>query len=97
MSRFIDAELLEREMYHESMEVDSDLARWDSGRWIRYKLFENVMDRQKKVDVAEVVRCKDCKHWKQAEKPWDKGHYCEWAGWMIGAMGFCVYGERDTE
>ena len=38
--RLIDADALENRMYHESFEKDSDLQKWDSGCWIRYKLFE---------------------------------------------------------
>lgn len=34
---------LEEKMYHESFEVDSDMQKWDSGFWIRYRLFENVL------------------------------------------------------
>lgn len=36
------------EMYHEAMEVDHEkdgMQRWDSGCWIRYKLFEMVADK----------------------------------------------------
>ena len=38
--RMIDAEKLESRMYHEAFETDSDLQKWDSGCWIRYKMFE---------------------------------------------------------
>lgn len=31
-------------MYHEAFETDSDMQKWDSGCWIRYKLFENALD-----------------------------------------------------
>lgn len=41
--RLIDADALGNRMYHESFEKDSDLQRWDSGCWIRYKLFEQVL------------------------------------------------------
>ena len=44
--RLIDANALSMSMYHEAMEKDSDFQRWDSGCWIRYKLFENVLDVQ---------------------------------------------------
>lgn len=46
------------------------------------------------LDVAPVVRCKDCKHWKPCEVKGFEGHkYCEWAGWLVGENGYCVYGE----
>lgn len=38
--RLIDAEKFESRMYHEAFETDSDLQRWNSGCWIRYKMFE---------------------------------------------------------
>ncbi len=43
--RLIDANKLEAMMYHESFEKDSDMQKWDSGCWIRYKVFENCMNR----------------------------------------------------
>lgn len=42
--RLIDANSLYQSMYHEAFEVDSDLQKWDSGCWIRFKMFENCMD-----------------------------------------------------
>lgn len=41
--RLIDAKALEDAMYHEAFEVDSDMQKWDSGNWIRYKMFENAI------------------------------------------------------
>ena len=40
----ISREDLRDKMYHEAFEIDSDMQRWDSGCWIRYKLFESVLD-----------------------------------------------------
>lgn len=42
--RLIDADALREKMYHEAFETDSDMQRWDSGCWIRYKMFENSID-----------------------------------------------------
>jgi len=39
--RLIDADKLCQAMYHEAFETDSDMQKWDSGCWIRYKMFEN--------------------------------------------------------
>ena len=55
MSRYIDAEKLKQEMYHEAFETDSDMQKWDSGCWIRYKMFENCIAQQPTVDAVEVV------------------------------------------
>lgn len=38
--RLIDADALTNAMYHEAFETDSDMQKWDSGCWIRYKMFE---------------------------------------------------------
>ena len=46
-------------------------------------------------DVVEVVRCKDCKHWlKDFAGCTDIVGRCEWANYMVGANGYCVYGEK---
>ena len=44
---------LSRRMYHEVFEVDNGMNRWDSGLWIRYKIFENVI---KEVPAVEPER-----------------------------------------
>lgn len=46
MADLIDRQALRSEMYHEAFEKDSDEQRWDGGCWIRYKMFERVVDRQ---------------------------------------------------
>lgn len=60
MAEYIDREKLRQKMYQEAFVKDSDLQRWDSGCWIRYKLFENVLEKTEVADVQPVVRCKDC-------------------------------------
>ena len=48
-----------------------------------------------KADFVEVVRCKDCKHWlKDVAGCTDITGRCEWANYMVGTAGYCVYGER---
>lgn len=42
--RLIDADALMERMYHDAFESDTDMQKWDSGCWIRYKMFENAMD-----------------------------------------------------
>jgi len=47
------------------------------------------------VDALPVVRCKDCKHWlKDVAGCTENVGRCEWANWMVGDNGYCVYGER---
>ena len=44
MADLIDRQELRKAMYHEAFETDSDEQRWDGGCWIRYKMFERVLD-----------------------------------------------------
>ena len=65
--RIINADQLEGKMYHEAFENDASydernpMARWDSGLWIRYKMFENCLENTPTIDAVEVVRCKECR------------------------------------
>lgn len=56
--RLIDADALRAAMYHEAFETDTDMQKWDSGCWIRYKMFENA------IEAAPTVRVggNACKH-----------------------------------
>ena len=54
--RLIDADALSRAMYHEAFEKDTDLQKWDSGCWIRYKMFENKIEEAPTVDVLDNLR-----------------------------------------
>ena len=40
---------VEEAMYHQCFECNNaeDMQKWDSGNWLRYKLFENVMNQLK--------------------------------------------------
>ena len=45
--------------------------------------------------VVPVVRCRDCKHWlKDVPGCTDFVGRCELSNYMVGATGYCVYGER---
>ena len=90
MSDLIDRQALRLEMYHEAFEKGSDMQKWDSGCWIRYKLFERVVDRQPSAQ-PEIVRCRECKH--------HDGVRCfRWNSTIItGFDDFCSNGERRDE
>ena len=66
--RLIDADALENKMYHEAFENDASynernpMAKWDSGLWIRYKLFENTIN-----DVP-TIPTKQVKYFDEDEK-----------------------------
>ena len=90
MGRLIDADKLSADMYHEAFEKDSDMQKWDSGCWIRYKMFENVLKAQ-----PEIIRCKDCKH----SRFFDPCFYCYEMGGeiIVPENGFCFKAERRQD
>ena len=62
---------------------------------IQGKYFREVVDNAPTVDAVEVVRCRDCEHWKE---PWLEGvtsGKCMLGKTMITETDhFCSYGER---
>ena len=52
--RLIDADALRQSMYHEAFETDSPMQKWDSGCWIRYKMFERLEGNAPTIIEAEV-------------------------------------------
>ena len=58
MGRLIDADKLSADMYHEAFVKDSDMQKWDSGCWIRYKMFENVLKAQPTVEPEVISKWK---------------------------------------
>ena len=51
--RLIDADELSNVMYHQAFETDTDSQKWDSGCWIRYKMFENAIADAPTVDPVK--------------------------------------------
>ena len=51
--RLIDADLLSCKMFEECFIKDSVNARWDSGLWLRYLLFEHVLNNTPTVIEAD--------------------------------------------
>lgn len=50
------------------------------------------------VDAVAVVRCSQCLHWKKDFAGCtDFVGRCEYANYMVGTAGYCVYGERRKE
>ena len=68
MSRYIDADALNDAMYHEAFETDSEMQKWDSGCWIRYKMFENA------IAEAPTIETKQIKYFDEDEKVWKIGN-----------------------
>lgn len=106
----ISRQALRSDMYHEAMEKDSEEQRWDGGCWIRYKMFERVIDRQPSAQ-SEIIRCKECKHqvkeWRTDKRLKDNGYMvcgCDVVGDVCGYWAllgqdddYCSYAERRTD
>ena len=93
--RLIDADALRDAMYHEAFEMESDMQKWESGCWIRYKMFEKHIEAAPTIDAVPVVRCKDCEH-NMVES--DSGIViCEIDMGLHPLNGFCSRGERGEE
>lgn len=66
--RLIDADALMDRMYHDAFETDTDMQKWDSGCWIRYKMLENTIDdaptiepkRGEWVEYGGIEKCNQC-------------------------------------
>ena len=82
--RLIDADALERAMYEEAFEKDSDMQRWDSGCWIRYKLYERVLDAQPIIDAEPVTHGR----WLKSMESDDKGASCSVCKITFGISDF---------
>jgi len=58
IQKLIDAYELEREMYRRCIDTDIEIekgrAKWDSGLWIRYKVFEDAITVAPKVEAEPV-------------------------------------------
>ena len=86
--RLIDADALGNRLYHEVFEKDSEDQRWDSGCWMRYRLFEKVLREQPAIEQPEIIHCRDCKL-RDTE-------YCNMAHGFMGMKDddYCSYAER---
>ena len=51
--RLVDIDKLSKKMYHDAFETDTELQKWESGCWIRYRLFEKNIDQAPTVIEAE--------------------------------------------
>ncbi len=100
MTRLINADALDAEMYHKSFEVDDGRNVWNSGLWIRYKIFEEAIRDAPTIDAVPVVHGR----WKCVSI----GRYacsvcgCEpWYGGSIRTLYYCPncgadMGDTDT-
>ena len=59
-------------------------------------LVDNLIRKQPTADVVEVVRCKDCKHWKN-RKEVAGNIICSVVCMKIHTESYCSYGERKID
>ena len=67
-----------------------------------YDYYGNVIDvleiaeKLKEHKTLNIVHCKDCKHWGTGVAGEIKNiKCCEYGKYMVGANGYCVYGEKE--
>ena len=89
--RLIDADKLQHDMYDAAFIQDSNMQKWDSGCWIRYKMFEKMLEKQ---DEA-IVRCKDCTHSKEANGVAEDILECCKLKMITKADWFCAEGKSN--
>ena len=89
--RLIDVDTLKYAMYHEAFETDTKIQKWDSGRWIRDKMFGNAVEnaptieperkKGKWIDLpTDWCECSAChKYWVPAGDEYDF-NYCPGCG-----------------
>ena len=64
-------------------------------REIEKILEDHIVESDKMIDLVEVVRCKNCRHWGTGvQGETDRVKCCEYSKYMVGENGFCVYGEK---
>lgn len=61
------------------------------------KNFIDLIEHEPTVEAVPVVRCKNCEHWGTGVAG-ETEHVkcCEYAKYMVGENGYCVYGELRT-
>ena len=91
MTRLIDADALDAEMYRKSFEVDDGRNVWNSGLWIRYKIFEEAIRDAPTVDAVPVIRCKDCAYYLTG---YEQTRYCAKDGILKRETYYCAGAER---
>ena len=55
------------------------------------------LEELKKYREMNIVHCKDCKHWGTGVAgETENVKCCEYGKYMVGANGYCVYGEKES-
>ena len=84
------------------MSTCKDCVRYSgcTSEWCKLSKIEHICHHFKtNADFVEVVRCKDCKYYKQNPYSPDEYMMCMcWCDWLpTDPDDFCSYGERDGE
>lgn len=88
MARYIDADELIKKIFPYDV---VDKKRYAINAEAVYKAIQNVTT----ADVAEVVRCKDCKKWRETED--EEFLFCMHFADTVGTQAYCSYGERKEK
>ena len=49
-------------------------------------------------ESVDIIRCRNCNRWlKDTAGCTERVGRCEFANWMVGENGFCIYGEKKVE
>ena len=77
----LDSEYIQETLYRRGFKTRQDIEEW--------------LNSAPTIDAVPVVRCRECKHWKKdVEGCTEFVGRCAYANYMIGANGYCLYGER---
>ena len=67
-----------------------------SKRYLEHKLVEEWLEELKEYRDMNIVHCKDCKHWGTGVAgETENVKCCEYSKDMVGANGYCVFGEKE--
>ena len=78
----LDSDYIQETIYRRGFKTRQDIEEWLNSAPI--------------IDAVPVVRCYECKHWKKdVEGCTEFVGRCDYANYMIGANGYCLYGERE--
>lgn len=85
--RLIDGDILIRKY------IDTDIEKFSNSdvKIVLENLKQNIL----KAPSIDIVRCRECKHWKQAPKT-DKG-WCDKLDGLLEPTWYCADGERDND
>ena len=68
-----------------------------SKRYLEHKLVAECLEKLKEYETLNIVHCKDCIHWGTGiAGETENIKCCSYGKYMVGANGYCVYGERGV-